>query len=84
MQLWKFLASNAKTFINGKVIAEKFGVAQGSLISPLLFNLYMNDLLDEVGKMQGIVIRAYADDIVILSEGYNILAEALSVVFRFC
>ncbi len=43
------------------------GVLQGSLISPMLFDLYTNDLNKELNQ-NSYKILAYADDLCILCE----------------
>ena len=55
-------------------------MAQGSLISPLLFNLYMNDLLLRIGELKGVEIRAYADDLVVLTEELGLLEHSLEII----
>lgn len=46
------------------IVSVKSGVPQGSILSPLLFNLYVNDLSKAVSNCQ---IFQYADDTVLLS-----------------
>ena len=64
------------------------GVRQGGILSPLLFNIYVNDMLNEISSLKvgcklGINnanILAYADDICILSpsaRGLQILLDRL-------
>ena len=72
----------------------KRGVRQGCPLSPILFNIYLNDLLTEVdkdkthsvqlGDKQYITCLAYADDILILSKSAIGLQRSLDILDRFC
>jgi retron-type reverse transcriptase len=59
----------------GKMFLIKEGVKQGGILSPFLFNLFLDDLISECKKLNlgakigpyNLSIIAYCDDIVILS-----------------
>lgn len=62
------------------------GVRQGCPPSPLLINIYINDLLDDINpievpclpnRLRGLM---FADDTVILADSYSDLSEKLEVV----
>ena len=65
---------------------------QGCLLSPSLFNLYINDLIEfislelgiECGKYANIPILAYADDIVLLAPSADSLQMLLNVLQSWC
>ena len=60
----------------------EYGVLQGSLISPLLFDLYINDLIIELNK-NAYEILAYADDLAIIVEGRNSLSNIFNILEKW-
>jgi CRISPR-associated protein Cas1 len=65
--------------LNGKYFERMCGLAQGSPLSPLLANLYLNSFDEEAQKWNVRMIR-YADDFIILTrtreEAESVLAKA--------
>ena len=60
------------------------GVAQGSVISPSLFDIYTEPLLKELGEFLAFDdILAYADDILILCENQHLLNKCIDVIERW-
>ena len=49
----------------------KSGVPQGSVIGPLLFNIYLNSLLEKIQSCDGVLALAFADDLKIISSYPN-------------
>jgi group II intron reverse transcriptase/maturase len=67
--LWKWL--NAGVMDDGQYVkADEYGTPQGSVISPLLANIYLHafDKMCEMSGIRGTLVR-YADDFVILLRG---------------
>jgi len=47
-----------------------FGVRQGSVLSPYLFSIYMDDLAKPCQYNRGMFIVLYADDILLLAPSF--------------
>ncbi|VDI73582.1 Hypothetical predicted protein [Mytilus galloprovincialis] len=82
--------------VNGHMtdmFGDNMGVKQGCKISPTLFLVYVNDLVDEINSLNlGIPINEscilsillYADDIVLLAPDEESLQMMLNVVNNWC
>ena len=78
--------------INTEWFNVKSGVRQGDSLSPTLFNVYVNDLINELNSLNiGIDINGrkiccllYADDIVIFSNTADKLQALLDTVHNWC
>ncbi len=63
----KLLYKDAKISINNQynnVVPVKKGVLQGGVLSPTLFNYYINDLLDQLSRSD-FIVYCYADDLAV-------------------
>ena len=80
----KLLYSKAKLKIsyNSECINVNNGVLQGTLISPMLFNLYINDLINELDK-NSFEVLAYADDLCVLCDGRNQLNNVIKIIDKW-
>jgi len=80
----KLIYSRAKLKIsnNNETINVNNGVLQGSLISPMLFDLYINDLIDELDK-NAYDVLAYADDLCVLCEGRSQLMNVIKIIDKW-
>ena len=61
--------------INGCEINTVKGLPKGSALLPLLFNLYINDALNNLNQMENISAQAYADDLILQSSDTQTLQK---------
>ena len=67
------------SFDGNRLTQVKRGVLQGSLCSPYLFDLYINDLVDSAKDVTEIDnFFLYADDVLVKCLGPNVVREFLN------
>jgi hypothetical protein len=58
------------------------GVLQGSIISPILFNLYIDDLVESLDQ-EAYEVLAYADDIAVLWKDEEQLLRVMDILEKW-
>lgn len=86
IQLIKAIYSRQKISVNGCEFTPNCGVPQGSLISPGLFNIYVEPLYRRIEK-EGVQIDdilAYADDLLIICTSIQQLRKVIATIKKWC
>jgi hypothetical protein len=88
ISLIKFIHENLKVELNGENCLTSKGVPQGSKISPLLFNIYLNTLIEELEETlldsAKSKIFAYADDLLVTTYSQSDTKNAIQKIESWC
>ena len=76
--------------IMSREVRVEYGVPQGSILGPLYFILYVNDLLDKMSDVDAVTTIMYADDTVLLTSSNSHettirqMQNALNILSDWC
>lgn len=82
IQLIQFIHENLVIKLGNKTCKTERGVPQGLMTSPMLFNIYIETLIDELTQAQ-IITLAYADDIVLVIENERGIKPAIDLLEKW-
>ena len=68
--------------IEGNDIYSTRGMPQGSARGPLFFCMYIDEILDNINKIDNIHCQAYIDDIVLLSNDKQLLKDSFENIIQ--
>ena len=78
----RWMYKQTKFWVNDKEVDIGTGVIQGGVLSPTLFLIMFNDLIDKLDK-EGIKVFAYADDLASIGYGEYKLSRAIRMIERW-
>ena len=86
IDLIKAIYSRNEIHMNGETFKPNVGVSQGSVISPALFNVYIEPLYEEIEK-EGVSVLdllAYADDLLVLCSSPTQVRNVIKTIKHWC
>ena len=87
IQMIKAVYSRSRIRLGEYSFTPNIGVAQGSVISPALFNIYCEDLYEDVRDQATVSeedMLGYADDLLILVTNLNQLRLVIQIIRTWC
>lgn len=79
IEIIKFIHSNIRIKLGGKKCHTETGVPQGLMSSPILFNVFVEDLLDKLDQF-GITTLAYADDFALILKDKDSVKKSIEFI----
>ena len=87
IDLIRAIYSRCKIRLGEQSFVPNIGVAQRSVISPALFNVYCDDLYESIRDQAGIDeedMLGYADDLLILTTSLSQLKRVIQIIRDWC
>ena len=81
---WILSAASIKILEHRKKININLGCPQGNKSSPFFFNIVINDLVDDLNIINGLLVMVFADDIAILADSRIALSKGIDLIENWC